>query len=98
MVVDVRGGGTETVSVQKPLALDTTPFKSQRVMVKETRRRAGAAVHRDSRKDMVADGQHPTGLTGYGICQHHPGVQRDARLELERGGVTTTGCMRGGGG
>ena len=34
VVVDVRSGGTETVSVQKPLALDTTPFKSQRVMVK----------------------------------------------------------------
>ena len=98
VVVDVRSGMTETVSVQKPLALDTTPFKSQRVMVKS---HDGVLVPLSivSRKDMVADGQRPTILTGYGAY----GITRDPEFSatrlawLERGGVTATCHVRGGG-
>ncbi|MEO3690610.1 prolyl oligopeptidase family serine peptidase [Roseateles paludis] len=98
VVVDVRSGKTETVSVQKPLALDTTPFKSQRVMVKS---HDGVLVPLSivSRKDMVADGQRPTILTAYGAY----GITREPEFSatrlawLERGGVTATCHVRGGG-
>jgi len=86
------------ISVQKPVAVDTSGVKAQRVMVKS---RDGVLVPMSilSPKDAVLDGKRPTILTGYGAY----GITQEPRFGatrlawLERGGVQAVCHVRGGG-
>lgn len=81
-----------------PSSIDTSAFVAEEVFATgdDGTRIPLSIIHR---KDMVADGSHPTILEGYGSY----GISLEPRFSatqlawLERGGVIATGHLRGGG-
>ncbi|RQO62495.1 hypothetical protein DBR47_04520 [Paucibacter sp. KBW04] len=100
LLIDPRkpGEAPRQLSIQKPVAVDTSGVEARRVMVKS---HDGVMVPLSiiAPKGAALDGQHPTILTGYGAY----GITMEPRFAAtrlawtERGGVLATCHVRGGG-
>ena len=98
LAYDAAHERTQDTGLNPPSAIDTSAYESEEVLVTsyDGTRVPLSIVHR---KGIALDGSHPTILSGYGsygLSQEPRFVAADIAW-LERGGITATAHVRGGG-